>query len=89
MRLIFLIICLILLICYIEIIYIPNKDTIDHFLETTKNVPIVYSKINGISSINWINLDRSPDRRKNMESLLNNVNVPKNRISAIDGKKKT
>jgi GR25 family glycosyltransferase involved in LPS biosynthesis len=87
MRLIFLIIFLILLICYIEIIYIPNKDTIDHFLKTTKNVPIVYSKINGISSINWINLDRSPDRRKNMESLLNNVNVPKNRISAIDGKK--
>ena len=84
--LLFLIILLLFLIWYIEkqSLFI---DQLTQFLETTKNVPIDYSKINGISSINWINLDRSPDRQKNMESLLNNVNVPNNRISAIDGKK--
>ena len=44
----------------------------------------------GIDAIYWINLDRSTDRRKHMESLLTNpvfANIPNIRFSAIDGKK--
>lgn len=47
---------------------------------------IDYSKINFINCIGWINLDRSTERRTNMESILSNINVPNIRISAIDGK---
>ena len=48
---------------------------------------INYDKINYISSIVWINLDRSIDRRNNMKKLLKKINIPNYRISAIDGKK--
>jgi GR25 family glycosyltransferase involved in LPS biosynthesis len=46
--------------------------------------------LNGIDMIYWINLDRSPDRRFQMESMFeNNVfkGIPNQRISAFDGKK--
>lgn len=43
-------------------------------------------KINGIDGIVWINLERSLDRREKMEKLLENINVPNERINAIDGK---
>jgi len=46
-----------------------------------------YYKINGIDKIVWINLDRSVERKKNMESLLNQTNIPHQRISGIDGQK--
>lgn len=36
--------------------------------------------------IYWINLDRSPDRRKNMEKMLQTIDISNQRISAIDGK---
>ena len=45
-----------------------------------------YHKINGIDHIVWINLDRSLDRKNNMEKLLKNVSINNTRISAIDGK---
>lgn len=45
------------------------------------------NKINGIDHIVWINLDRSPDRRVNMEKILGQINIPNTRISAVDGTK--
>lgn len=44
-----------------------------------------YNKINGIDGIAWINLDRCFKRRKHMEELLGNINIPRTRIIAIDG----
>uniref|UniRef100_A0A6C0H7D7 Glycosyl transferase family 25 domain-containing protein n=1 Tax=viral metagenome TaxID=1070528 RepID=A0A6C0H7D7_9ZZZZ len=46
---------------------------------------INYNKINKINLILWINLDRSTERKSNMENILKNINVPNIRISAIDG----
>jgi GR25 family glycosyltransferase involved in LPS biosynthesis len=39
-----------------------------------------------IDIIYWINLDRSTDRRKNMEEILKELPVKNERISAVDGK---
>ena len=47
---------------------------------------INYNNINYIDHIVWINLDRSENRRKYMENLLQNIDIPNTRISAIDGK---
>lgn len=47
------------------------------------------SLLDGIDIIYWINLDRSPDRRTQMESLLENKvfdGIPNQRIVAFDGK---
>ena len=46
---------------------------------------INYNKINNINLILWINLDRSVERRNNMENILKNINIPNIRINAIDG----
>ena len=46
--------------------------------------------LDGVDVIYWINLDRSKDRRRWMEKLLDNPvfqDIPNERISAIDGKK--
>lgn len=43
-------------------------------------------KINFISKIVWINLDRSTDRSNYMNKILKDVNVKNERISGIDGK---
>ena len=40
----------------------------------------------GIDKIYWINLDRSVDRRKNMEFFLKDLSIPNERIVATDGK---
>lgn len=48
--------------------------------------------LNGIDVIYWINLDRSVDRKKNMEQLLHDDafnGIPVQRISAFDGKQNT
>jgi len=45
-----------------------------------------YKKINGISEILWINLDRSEERRLHMEQELSHIDIPNTRIQAIDGK---
>jgi len=42
--------------------------------------------LEGIDIIYYINLDRSVERRKNMEELLSHFNIPNVRISAVDGK---
>ena len=46
----------------------------------------VYSNLNYLSKIVWINLDRSPERRSYMDRLLELCNVNNERISAVDGK---
>ncbi len=46
----------------------------------------VYNLINGIGIIYWINLDRCTERKNNMINILQNINVPNERISASDGK---
>ena len=47
---------------------------------------IEYYKINYINGIAWINLDRSIDRKINMENILKNIHIPSYRIKAVDGK---
>ena len=49
-------------------------------------ISIDYNKINLIKHIVWINLDRSIERKKNMEKIFLNINIPNTRISGIDGK---
>ena len=46
-----------------------------------------YQKINGISNILWINLDRSIERKMKLLEILDKVQVENTRIKAIDGKK--
>jgi GR25 family glycosyltransferase involved in LPS biosynthesis len=42
--------------------------------------------LNCIDIIYWINLERSVDRKNNMDKLLSTINIPSQRINAIDGK---
>ena len=42
--------------------------------------------LNCIDIIYWINLERSIDRRNNMNKLLSTINIPSHRIIATDGK---
>lgn len=49
------------------------------------NININYNNINYINHIVWINLDRSSNRRENMELILSQINCLNTRISAIDG----
>ncbi len=44
------------------------------------------NNLNFISGIAWINLDRSSKRKEYMERLLQQIDIPNYRISAIDGK---
>jgi hypothetical protein len=48
-----------------------------------------YNKLNGITYILWINLDKSTDRKEAMKNQLKNINIPNIRISAIDATKYT
>ncbi len=45
-----------------------------------------YKYLDFIDIIYWINLDRSNDRKKNMEELLSKFNIKNERITAVDGK---
>jgi len=64
---------------------INNIININNYYET--HIYKDHSKyINGIDIIYWINLDRSNDRRKNMESIVSNFNIKNIRINASDGK---
>ena len=51
------------------------------------NFIIDYSKINFVDKILWINLDSSAHRKTNTEYILKNIQIPNERISAIDGSK--
>lgn len=44
-----------------------------------------YNKINGIDGLLWINLDSSKDRKKKMKKIIKKIDVPKIRISGVDG----
>jgi GR25 family glycosyltransferase involved in LPS biosynthesis len=44
-----------------------------------------YNFINDIDKIYWINLEKSVDRRINMENILSNFVISNERIPAIDG----
>ena len=45
-----------------------------------------YKKINFVDKILWINLKRSTERRKYMETVLLNIDIPNERVEAFDGK---
>jgi len=46
-----------------------------------------HRKLQGLPHIFWINLERSPDRRKYMETLLNRYSLSNTRVEACDGSK--
>lgn len=85
---------LIIIFCILFIIlllysYICDTNYFTYFKNETL-YGIKGNYLQGIDVIYWINLDRSHDRRKHMENVLNdNVfdNIEKNRITASDGKK--
>ena len=58
-----------------------NKKNLFYF-----NMNDLTKYLDGIDIIYWINMDRSVERRKNMEELLSHFNIPNIRISAVDGK---
>lgn len=60
-----------------------NRDIINNDI-INKNIN---NYLNCIDIIYWINLDRSTDRRTKMINLLKNINIPNQRITAIDGSK--
>ena len=77
-----------------------NKEKINYIIKTNNqpyiykffnpinnnnNFIIDYSKINFIDKILWINLDSSTHRRTNSENILKNIQIPNERISAVDG----
>jgi len=67
------------------------KDKIRYLINNYKHNEIHKIKpnlnnINFISGIAWINLDRSPERKKYMINLLKDINIPNYRINAIDAK---
>jgi len=64
---------------YIYSFFNPNNNNL--------NFTIDYSKINFIDKILWINLDSSTHRKNNSENILKNIQIPNERISAVDGSK--
>jgi GR25 family glycosyltransferase involved in LPS biosynthesis len=81
--------------------FASNKEKINYLIKTNyqryiynfynpinhTNFIIDYSKINFIDKILWINLDSSIHRRTNSENILKNIQIPNERISAVDGSK--
>lgn len=64
---------------------ISNKKYINYKLPSLLDKD--YEKINGISLILWINLDRSKERKIKLLEILNKVKIKNTMIRAIDGKK--
>jgi GR25 family glycosyltransferase involved in LPS biosynthesis len=79
---------------YDDLKYLKNKENaINHWNKYGKNENRIYfkieninDKINFISHILWINLERSINRREYMEKILSTINIKNTRINAIDGK---
>jgi GR25 family glycosyltransferase involved in LPS biosynthesis len=77
---------------YSDLSHLSGIDLIKHWLsigykEGRLYIPLNKLKhINGIDIIYWINLDRSTDRRSNMEKFLSKVTIPNIRIKGSDGK---
>ena len=66
------------------------KRYLNDYINKDDNIILnYYNNINYIDNIFWINLDRSIERKNNMESILNNINIPYKRISAVDAKDPT
>lgn len=85
---------IILVVCIL--MYIKPQNTINGFEAHRRNAEQSEGErmnsvnhVDGIDAIYWINLDRSQERRIEMEKMLSSVvfkNIPNHRISAIDGK---
>jgi GR25 family glycosyltransferase involved in LPS biosynthesis len=76
---IFIFIFIFLLVLFLSFLYFKFRDTNSH----NKNY------LDGVNNIYWINLDRSPERRTNMEKMFKNDvfnNKKIVRISGVDGK---
>jgi len=76
-----------LLLLIFSIIWHTKRDGFTTTTTTTTTTTKKY--LNGIDMIYWINLDRSSDRRSNMESMFEDEafkGIPNERISAYDGK---
>jgi len=61
------------------------------FFIIKKKEGMKHNYLDGIDIIYWINLDRSPDRKINMENMFQDdvfSGIPNKRISAVDGKNK-
>jgi len=77
-RNIFLIVALLLFVFFIAFYYCRNQEGFDKV-----------NHMDGVDAVYWINLDRSPERKKSMESMLSEEtfkDIPHHRISATDGK---
>jgi GR25 family glycosyltransferase involved in LPS biosynthesis len=77
---------------YSDLSNLSNVALIKHWLTSGIREGRLYTPlnklnyINGIDMIYWINLDRSIERRNNMEIIMNKINVKNTRIKASDGK---
>jgi GR25 family glycosyltransferase involved in LPS biosynthesis len=73
---------IVLTICVFLFLVLKNRQGIQGFVEGFEN------HLNGIDVVYWINLDRSPERRENMEKMFKDnafSGIPQKRISAVDG----
>ena len=64
-----------------------NNDMFQVIHHTDKSYPRydINNKINYIDKILWINLDRSENRFNKMTEMLSKINIPSERVSAVDG----
>jgi hypothetical protein len=58
----------------------------DYMFNSNEIIDNNYDLINNIDTIYWLNLDRTKDRRQNMENILSKFSIQNERIPAIDGK---
>jgi GR25 family glycosyltransferase involved in LPS biosynthesis len=80
--------CIALLLLIFAFVWYKNREGLTTNTTTKPKKKTQY--LNGIDMVYWINLDRSSDRRFQMESMFeNNVfkGIPNKRISAFDGNK--
>lgn len=72
---------------YINIPHTDIKKCFGKFINSHDNVTTEFNyKLEGVSHIAWINLDRAQDRFLNMNEVFKNISIPNTRIKAIDGK---
>ena len=69
---------------------IPQKYINTYFSDFVNEQDVIVPerdyKLDGISHIAWINLDRARDRFLNMSNMLQNISILNTRIKAVDGK---
>ena len=66
-----------------------NHQYIYKFFYPNNNINFIidYYKINFIDKILWINMNNSIDRKISTENILKNIQIPNQRITAVDGSK--